>query len=234
MNRRQSINNMLLLLLSRFSRVRLCTTLQTAAHQAPPSLGFSRQEHGVGRHFLLQCMKVKRESEVAQSCPTLRDPVDCSLPGSSVHGILQARILEWGCYFLLQGLFPTPGSNPHPLYWQASCLENPMNSTTRQKDQTLKDELAGEQVPNMLLEISGEIFQKEWRDGANTKTNPVVDVTVDESKAWCYKQQYCTGTWNVRSMNQGELEVVKQEMARVYINILGITELRRTGMGDSN
>ena len=51
---------------------------------------------GVGCHFLLQCMKVKCESEVAQSCPTLSNPMDCSLPGSSVHGIFQARVLEWG------------------------------------------------------------------------------------------------------------------------------------------
>ena len=51
---------------------------------------------GVGCHFLLQCMKVKSESEVAQSCPTLWDPMDCCLPGSSVHGIFQARVLEWG------------------------------------------------------------------------------------------------------------------------------------------
>ena len=51
---------------------------------------------GVGCHFLLQYMKVKSESEVAQSCPTLSDPKDCSLPGSSVHGIFQARVLEWG------------------------------------------------------------------------------------------------------------------------------------------
>ena len=51
---------------------------------------------GVGCHFLLQCMKVKSESEVAQSCPTLGDPMDCSPPGSSVHGIFQARVLEWG------------------------------------------------------------------------------------------------------------------------------------------
>ena len=51
---------------------------------------------GVGGHFLLQCMKVKSESEVAQSCPTLSDPIDCCLPGSSVHGIFQARVLEWG------------------------------------------------------------------------------------------------------------------------------------------
>ena len=51
---------------------------------------------GVGCHFLLQCMQVKSEREVTQSCPTLRDPMDCSLPGSSVHGIFQARVLEWG------------------------------------------------------------------------------------------------------------------------------------------
>ena len=51
---------------------------------------------GMGCHFLLQCMKVKSESEVAQSCPTLSDPMDCSLPGSSVHGIFQGRVLEWG------------------------------------------------------------------------------------------------------------------------------------------
>ena len=58
-----------------------------AAHQAPQS--------GVGCYFLLQCMKVKSESEVTQSCLTLSDPMDCSLPGSSVHGIFQARLLEW-------------------------------------------------------------------------------------------------------------------------------------------
>ena len=65
---------MLLLLLSHFSRVQLCVTPQTAAHQAPRSLGFSRQEHGVGCHFLFQCMKVKSESEVAQSCLTVGTP----------------------------------------------------------------------------------------------------------------------------------------------------------------
>ena len=91
-----NLGMLLLLLLSRFSRVRLCATPGTAAHQAPPSLGFSRQEHWSGCHFLLQCMKVKSESEVAQSCLTLSDPMDCSLPGSSVHGIFQARVLEWG------------------------------------------------------------------------------------------------------------------------------------------
>ena len=56
-----------------------------------------------------------------------------------------------------------------------------------------------------------------------------MDVTGDGSKVRCYKEQYCIGTWNVRSMNQGKLEVVKQEMARVNINILGISELKWTG-----
>ena len=91
----------MLLLLSHFSSVRLCAIPQTAAHQAPPSLGFSRQEHWKCCHFFLQCMKVKSESEVAQSCPTLRDPMDCSPPGSSVHGIFQARVLEWGAIVFL-------------------------------------------------------------------------------------------------------------------------------------
>ena len=61
-----------------------------------------------------------------------------------------------------------------------------------------------------------------------------MDVTSDRNKVQCYKEQYCTGTWNVRSMNQGKLEVVKQEMARVNIDILGISELKWTGMGKFN
>ena len=85
-----------LLLLSHFSCVRLCVTPWKAAHQAPLSLGFSSKNTGVGCHFLLQCMKVKSESAVAQLCLTLSDPMDCSLPGSSVCGIFQARVLEWG------------------------------------------------------------------------------------------------------------------------------------------
>ena len=59
-----------------------------------------------------------------------------------------------------------------------------------------------------------------------------MDVTGDGSKVRCYKEQYCIGTWNVRSMNQGKLEVVKQEMARMNVNILGISELKWTGMGE--
>ena len=84
------------LLLSRFSRVRLCATPETAAHQAPRPWDSPGKNTGVDCPFLLQCMKVKSPSEVAQSCPTLSDPMDCSPPGSSVHGIFQARVLEWG------------------------------------------------------------------------------------------------------------------------------------------
>ena len=83
---------LLLLLLSRFSCVRLCATPRTAAHQDPPSLEFSRQEHWSGLPF----PSPVHESEVTQSCLTLSDPMDFSLPGSSVHGIFQARVLQWG------------------------------------------------------------------------------------------------------------------------------------------
>ena len=64
--------------------------------------------------------------------------------------------------------------------------------------------------------------------------HPAVDVIDDRSKVRCCKEQYCIGTWNVRSMNQGKVEVVKQEMVRVNINSLGISELKRTGMGKFN
>ena len=84
----------LLLLLSRFSRVRVCATPhRRQATRLPHPWDSPGKNTGVGCHFLLQCMKVKSESEVAQSC--LSDPMDYSLPGSSVHGIFQARVLEW-------------------------------------------------------------------------------------------------------------------------------------------
>ena len=65
-------------------------------NRLPCPWDFPGKNTGVGCHFLLQCRKVKSENEVAQSCPTLRDPMDCSPPGSSAHGIFQARVLEWG------------------------------------------------------------------------------------------------------------------------------------------
>ena len=82
----------------------------------------------------------------------------------------------------------------------------------------------------MLLEISGEITGERMKRQSQSKNNiPVVDVTGDGSKVQCCEEQYCIGTWNVRSMNQGKLKVVKQEMARVNADILGISELKWTG-----
>ena len=83
-------------LLSHFSRVQLCATRRRQPTRLPRPWDSPGKNSGVGCHFLLQCMKGKSESEVTQSCPTLSDPMDCSLPGSSVHGIFQARVLEWG------------------------------------------------------------------------------------------------------------------------------------------
>ena len=85
----------------------------------------------------------------------------------------------------------------------------------------------------MILEISGEI-RKDAGMVPKQKQHPVVDVTGDRSKVRCCKEQYCIGTWNVRSMNQDKLEVVKQEMGRVNVNILGISKLKWTGMGEFN
>ena len=79
--------------------LKMKTTMRyITSHQSewPSSKSLQTINAGEGCHFLLHCMKVKSETEVAQSCPTLRDPTDCSLPGSSVHGIFQARVLKWG------------------------------------------------------------------------------------------------------------------------------------------
>ena len=74
----------------------LCDPIDGSLPGSPCPWDSPGENNGVGCHFLLQCMKVKSESEVVQSCLTLHDPTDCSLPGSSVHGIFQARVLEWG------------------------------------------------------------------------------------------------------------------------------------------
>ena len=90
----------------------------------------------------------------------------------------------------------------------------------------------GQLVPNMLLEISGEITPERIKIWSKSETMPIVSVTGDRSKVQCCKEQYCIGSWNVRSRIQGKLEVVKQEMARVNINILGISKLRWTRLGE--
>ena len=105
----------------------------------------------------------------------------------------------------------------------------------RQKDKTSKDELprsVGAQY------ITGDQWRNNSRKNEETepkqKQQPAVDVTGDGSKVRCCKEQHCIGTWNVTSMNQGKLEVVKQEMARVKVNILGISEVKWTQMGEFN
>ena len=130
-------------------------------------------------------------------------------------------------------MWSTGEENGKPL--QYSCLENPMNSMKRQKDRTLKDELprsVGAQY------ATGDQWRNTSRKTEGTepkqKQHPVVDVIGDRSKVRCCKEQYCIGTWNVRSMNQGKLEVVKQQMARVKVDILGISKLKWTGMGEFN
>ena len=118
---------------------------------------------------------------------------------------------------------------------QYSCLENPINSMKRQNDRMLKEEL-----PRLVgtQYATGDQWRnnsrKNERKEPKQKQDPFVDVTGDRSKARCCKEQYSTGTWNVRSMNQGESKGVKQEMARVNVDILGISELKCTGMGEFN
>ena len=128
-------------------------------------------------------------------------------------------------------MWSTGEGNGKPL--QYSCLENPMNSRKRQNDRILKEEL-----PRLVS--TRYATRDQWRNNSRKnkgmepkqKQYPVVDVTGDTSKVQCCKQQYYIQTWNVRSMNQGKLEVVKKEMARVNINILQISELKCTGMGE--
>ena len=124
------------------------------------------------------------------------------------------------------------GNSKPPQY---SCLENPMNSMKRQNERTLKEELPS-------WSVGAQYGTDQWRSNSRKnegmepkqKQHPIVDGAVDRSKFQSCKEQYWIETWNVRSMNQGKLEVVKQEMTRVNIDILGISKLRWTGMGEFN
>ena len=130
-------------------------------------------------------------------------------------------------------MWSTGEGNGQPL--QYSSLENPMNSMKRQNDRILKEELPGSVGAQHAI---GDQWTNNSRknEGMQPKQKqyPAVYVTSDRSKVGCCKEQYGIGTWNVRSMNQGKLEVVKQEMARVNVDILGISELKWTGMGEFN
>ena len=130
-------------------------------------------------------------------------------------------------------MWSTGEGNGKPL--QYSCLENPMNSMKRQNHRILTEELprsVGAQY------ATGDQWRKNSRknEGMEPKQTqyPAVDVTRDRSKVRCCKEQYCIGIWNFRSMNKGKLEEVKKEMARVNVDILGISELKWTGMGEFN
>ena len=122
-------------------------------------------------------------------------------------------------------MWSTGERNGKPL--QYSCLEKPMNSMKRQKYMTLKDDFP-RSVGSRY--VNGE----EWRNSSRKteeakpkrKQCPVVDVTGEGIKVQCWEKQYCIGTWNVRPKNQGKLEVVKQEMGRVSIDILQISEIK--------
>ena len=130
-------------------------------------------------------------------------------------------------------MWSTGGGNGKPL--QYSCLENPMNSMKRQNDKILKEELPkSEDVQYATREEQRAVTNSSRKDEAGGPKQKWLVVSGDESKVQCCKEQYCIGTWNVRSKNQGKLEVVKQEMARVNVNILGISELKWTGMGEFN
>ena len=110
-----------------------------------------------------------------------------------------------------------------------------MNSMKRQKDITLKDELPRSVgIQYATGEEQRNSSRRNEEPEPKQKQCPVVDVSGGESKVWCYKEQYCIGTGNVRYMNQGNLKVVKQEMASVNIDILRISELKWSGMGKFN
>ena len=157
-------------------------------------------------------------SSVTQPCQTLCDPMNHSTPGHG--GKVWQNVVHWRREWQTTSVF---------LPWE------PMNSMKRPKDRTLKDELprlvgahyaTGNQWRNNSRKNEG--MEPKW------KHHPVVNGTGDGSRVQCCKEQYCIWIWNVRSMNQGKLDVVKQEMTGVNIDILGINELRWTGMGQFN
>ena len=143
---------------------------------------------------------------------------------SHAHGPTQDRwiVVEW-----------STGENGKA--FQYACLEKPMNSRKRQNDRIPKEELP--------RSVGAQYATRDhWRNNSRKnegmepkqKQYTAVDVTDDRTKVQCCKEQYCIRTWNVRSMKQGTLEVIKQEMARVNVDILGISQLKWTRMCECN
>ena len=125
---------------------------------------------GVGCHFLLQCMKVKSESEVAESCPTLSNPMDCSPPGSSIHGIFQARVLEWGAIafssigasLVAQVVKNLPGMQKT---WVRSLgWEDPLEKEMATNSSVLASRIPGTQAPGGLPSMGSHRVGHDWSD----------------------------------------------------------------------
>ena len=210
----------------------VCLPSDVLSQHLPSYLGFSYLGRGVFLHscsrkvqpllltldegYLLMAAPPVLECGVAPLCPPA---LAC---GATQDG--------WVMVERSDRMWSTGEGNGKPL--QYSCLKNPMNSMKRQNDRLLKEELprsvgaqyaTGDQWRNNSRKNEGmEPKQKQY---------PSVDVTGDRSKVRCCKEQYFIRTWTVRSMNQGKLEVVKQEMARVNVDILG-NGLKWTGMGE--
>jgi len=219
----------------------LCRATQDGQVMVERSYRVWSTGEGNGKPLQYSCLEnpmnsMKSESEVAQSCLILCDPMDCSLLGCSVHGNFQAIILEWIAISFSRGSsLPkdwTQVSHTVDRRLTVRASREVHEQYERQKDKTLKDELprsVGAQY------ATGDHWSNNSKNNEGMepkqKQHLVVNGTGDGSRVRCCKEQYCIGTWNVRSMNQGKLEVVKHEMTRVNIDILGISKLRWTGMG---
>ena len=192
--------------------VSVCLPSDALSQHLPSYLRFSYLGCGVSLHGC---------SSKAQLLLLTLDEV---APPDLEHGVAplgppaptQPPLLRWVMVERSDRMWSTGGGNGKLL--QYSCLENPMNSMKRQNDRILKEELPGSIGAQYA---TGD----QWRNNSRKnegmepkqKQYPAVDVTGDRSKVQCCEEQYCIGTWNVRSMNQGKLEMVKQEMARVNV-----------------
>ena len=155
---------LLLLLLSRFSRVDSVWPQRRQPTRLPRPWDSPGKNTGVSCHFLLQCMKVKSESQVAQLCPTLREPMDCSLPGSSIHGIFQARVLEWGAIAF---------SVPSLSFCQRKGIWSPLDISVKGKvDWLCLRHLSRPEVHYIawrISQVSHKVFSLYSSDPVNTK-----------------------------------------------------------------
>ena len=151
-----NFTDILLLLLSRFSRVGLCATHRRQPTRLPCPWDSPGKNTGVDCHFLLQCMKVKSESEVGQSCPTLFDPMDYSLSGSSVHGIFQARVLEWIAISFSRG-----SSQPRNRTW-VSCIQADALLSEPPGKPPIRDQKARKSSSPSLSLSLGEFGRTHW------------------------------------------------------------------------